>query len=245
MSGIRVAALYDIHANMPALEAVLADVERAGADLVLVGGDIAWGPMPRETLARILALGERVQLIRGNADREVAARAGEREGLDPLTASVNLWCADQLEPRELDCLAKLPERLTIDLAGLGSTLFCHGSPRADDEPITQATSERLLREMLEGVREAVVVCGHTHAQFIRTVDGTTLVNPGSVGLPFGDPGAYWALLGPAVDLRRTTYDVEAAAALIQASGCPRAAELADHVLRPPPWSTADELFTRG
>ncbi len=242
MKARRVAALYDIHGNLPALEAVLAELESEGVDLVLVGGDVAWGPLPRETLDRLAAL-EGVLLIRGNADREVAAR---HRGHDETTDAITLWCADQLRPEQLDLLASLPERVTVEVAGLGPTLFCHGSPRSDEEPITAATSEKALARMLAGVEETTVVFGHTHAQFERRASGKRLVNPGSVGLPFGERGAYWALLGHAVELRRTGYDVEEAAERFRRSGAPSAkAAFADHVLAPPPWSTAAELFTRG
>jgi putative phosphoesterase len=241
---MRVAALYDVHGNLPALEAALVEVERLGEDLVLVGGDVAWGPLPRETVARLDALGERARFIRGNADREVAARAGVRDGLDEATARINLWCADQLSDAQRAWLGRWPSSQLLDIEGLGAVLFCHGSPRSDEETITAATSSESLAAMLAGVQQEVIVCGHTHAQFERTDAGVRVVNAGSVGLPFGRQGAYWALLGPDVELRRSDYDVEVAARRFLEVGGPGAHDFAEHVLAPPPTEAAAELFTR-
>lgn len=224
---MRVAALYDVHGNLPALEAVLAEVEREAADLVVVGGDVAWGPFPHETLERLRGLGDRVRFVRGNTEREIVARDQAYEE--------TRWCADRLGMEEHAFLATLPETLTLDVDGLGPTLFCHGSPRRDDEPMTVASPEPRLAEILAGVEERVVVFGHTHAQFEREAVGKRLVNPGSVGLPLGERGAYWAVLGPGVELKHTRYDVESAAERIRATGIPRAdAYFAQHVLDPPP-----------
>ena len=237
MTGPRVAALYDVHGNLPALEAVLVEVERQRVDLVVVGGDVAWGPMPAETLDRLRAFGDRARFLRGNADREVAGRV---IGIDPEIDAVTLWCADRLGPEQLAFLAALPERVSLDIVGLGPALFCHGSPRRDDERITATTPEARLAEMLAGVLEETVVFGHTHAQFERVACGKRLVNPGSAGLPYGERGAYWALLGPGVQLRRTEYDVERAAQLMRAAGTP--ADFAGRILEPPPWEAALEVM---
>ena len=215
---MRVAALSDVHGNLPALEVVLAEVERAGVDLIVLGGDHAAGPFPGETLRLLMAFGERACFIRGNADRELAAAAGappsESEPPDHVA-----WAAQQLTDAERDFLGRLPEQQVLELEGLGPTLFCHGSPRTDMEIITAETPEERLREAVAGVEQRVVVCGHTHMQFERAVAGIRVLNPGSVGMPYeGEPGAYWALLGPSVELRRTEYDFERAAELFRASG---------------------------
>ena len=177
----RVAALYDIHANLPALDAVLADAEEA--DLVVVGGDFSHGPLPAETVDRLRGLGDRVRFIRGNADREVARP--------------DAWQREPLGEERLAFLAGLPETVTIEIDGLGSVLFCHGSPRSDEEILTAVTPEDRLARILADVAEPVVVCGHTHHQFDRTAHGIRVVNAGSVGMPYeGRPGAFWAMLGP-------------------------------------------------
>ena len=211
-----VAALYDIHANLPALEAVLADLD-AGDDVV-IGGDFTAGPMPAETVDALRALGELVRFIRGNADRGVAAGG---------------WEADRLGPDRLAFVAGLPESVVLEVDGLGSVRFCHGSPRGDEDIITAATPEARLRRILAGVQERVVVCGHTHHQFDRAVDRWRVVNAGSIGLPYeGRPGAYWARLGPEVEHRRTAYDLENAAARIVATGHPDAAEWVETLREP-------------
>ncbi|MBX6341710.1 MAG: metallophosphoesterase family protein [Thermomicrobiaceae bacterium] len=239
---MRVAALYDVHGNLPALEAALTEIDGLEVDFVLFGGDLAAGPLPRDTLERIMALGDRARCIRGNADRELVEALGRAAVVPPATR----WAADQLTHAQIDFLARLPERIALDVDGLGGVLFCHGSPRSDDEIITRATPLERLRPMLEGVREGVVVCGHTHARFDRRALGRRLVNPGSVGMPYeGMPGAYWALLGPGVALRRTSYDVERAAEIVRASGYPEAEEfVSGNLLSCPTAEEATALFER-
>jgi predicted phosphodiesterase len=237
---VRVAALYDVHGNLPALEAVLAEVEALGVDAVVVGGDIAIGPMPRATLERLLALGERALFLRGNGDREIA---DPQLGGD-LWEERTRWSAAQLERGQLAWLAALPDTQTVDVDGLGPVLFCHGSPRRDDEILTAISPDERVAAAVAGVAEPVVVCGHTHVQFDRPAAGKRLVNAGSVGMPYeARPGAYWALLSPDVELRRTDYDLEAAAEAIRATGFPAAAELAaDNVLAVPSAEEATKQF---
>jgi putative phosphoesterase len=241
---VRIAALYDIHGNLPALEAALGEVDDIGPDLVLIGGDVAAGPFPRETLERLTALGERVRFIRGNADRALVEAAGE-SGPPPWPQRQE-WARAQLTEEHRRVFAGLSHTVTLEVDGLGAVLFCHGSPRSDEEIVTRATPPERLSEILSGVEERVVVCGHTHVQFDRMIDGVRLVNAGSVGMPYEDaPGAYWALLGPDVELRRTEYDLERAAAAIRASGFPGADEFADeHVLHPAGAEEATEQFER-
>ena len=220
---MRVAVLCDVHGNLHALDAVLAEVEREHVDAFVLGGDSAWGPLPDETMERLFALGDRALWVRGNTDRE----PGE-------------WVAERLGEDRLRFLRNLPDVQRLEVDGLGSTLFCHGSPRSDDEIITAVTSESRLREILEGVTERVVVCGHTHHQFDRTVDDVRVVNAGAVGMAYeGRPGAYWALLGPDVELRRTEFDFEAAAKAMRSSGFPDGDEYAETLYGSPP--TAAEV----
>jgi putative phosphoesterase len=237
---VRVAALYDVHGNLPALDAVLAEVEGLDVDAVVVGGDICIGPMPSATLDRLLALGERALYLRGNGDREIAAPA---PGAD-LWLERTRWSAAQLERGQLAWLAGLPDTQSVEVDGLGPVLFCHGSPRSDGEILTRISPQARVAVAVAGVGEAVVVCGHTHVQFDRRVAGKRLVNAGSVGMPYeADPGAYWALLGPDLELRRTEYDLEAAATAIRATGFPAADELAaENVLTVPSAEEATEQF---
>jgi predicted phosphodiesterase len=226
---VRVAAFYDIHGNLPALTAVLAEVDTLDVDEIVVGGDVASGPMPVETLDPLRARGAR--FVRGNADRVLDLR-GTDEGEEWVRH--RRWVAARLGEERLAFLAALPLDLTLDLGTLGRVRFCHGAPGSDELTITRLTPDERLRGLLAGVDERVVVCGHTHMQFDRAVDGVRVVNAGSVGAPYeAEPGAYWALLGDDVELRRTDYDVEAAARAIAATGHPRAAEVTAY-LRPDP-----------
>ena len=234
---MRVAALYDIHGNLPALEAVLAELSQVQPDLIVAGGDMAAGPMPRETLDRLISFGKRVRFLRGNTDREIvdhydASLPPEARYEDDIWAQRIEWAARQVTEAQRDLLAALPTTLTIEIDSLGATLFCHGSPRSDHEVITRVTSHQRLDGILTGVTENVVVCGHTHVQFDRTHAAKRVINAGSVGLLREDtPGAYWTLLGPEVVQRRTRYDLEDAARRIRATACPEADGFADDLLR--------------
>jgi predicted phosphodiesterase len=241
---MRVAALYDVHGNVPALEAVLAEVEALEVNAIVVGGDIAIGPMPREALERLLRLGERALFLRGNGDREIAEDLPGSGG--SLWAERTRWSAEQLERGQLAWLAALPDTQSVEVDGLGPVLFCHGSPRSDEEILTRISPEERVAAAVAGVPEHVVVCGHTHVQFDREVAGKRLVNAGSVGMPYeAQPGAYWALFGPDVELRRTDYDLEAGAAAIRATGFPGAEDLAaENVLTIPTAEEATEQFER-
>jgi putative phosphoesterase len=220
---MRVAALYDIHGNLPALQAVLREVEREAPDAILIGGDAALGPMPGETLERLVGLSGDTRFVRGNTDREMVASYDDGGAVtdDDVWARRTDWAARQITRAQRDLLDSWPETLVIDIDGLGPTLFCHGSPRSDDEVITRVTPPRRLDEMLASTAENVIVCGHTHVQFDRVHEGKRIVNAGSVGMHSeGRPGAYWVLLGPDVEMRRTMYDVERATELIRTSGFP-------------------------
>jgi putative phosphoesterase len=219
----RVAVLSDIHGVLPALDAVLAEPDVAGADRIVLTGDLAAGPLPAQTLERLVALRDRAVWVRGNADRELVqlARGGDTKIPDPIAP----WAAGQLDEAQAALLDALPTTVTLEVAGLGAVLFCHATPR-DDEEIALVDSP-LVRwsEVLAGVVAETVVCGHTHMPFTRLVDRRLVVNPGSVGMPYGSAGAHWALLGgatgPAVQLRRTIYDTEAACqSLMDTSGYP-------------------------
>jgi putative phosphoesterase len=209
---VRVAALYDVHGNLPALEAVLGEVEREGVDAIVCGGDICAGPMPRECLDALAG----AVFVRGNADRELAG-----------------WAAERLDEEQRAFLAGLPLSASLEIDGLGPTLFCHATPRSDEEIVTRLTPDDDFAAVLSGVEERVVVAGHVHVTLDRVVGDRRFVNPGSVGMPYeGRRGAFWAVLGPDVELRRTDYDVEDAVRQIRATGYPDAEQLVGWLLEP-------------
>jgi predicted phosphodiesterase len=255
---MRVAALYDIHANLPALEAVLQDVRQADVDQVVAGGDVILGPMPRETFRRLLDLDIPVKFIHGNCELAVLAHMAAGE-TGPVTywgttsgaplpepyREVYRWTAQQLYPEFEPLIAGWPKTLRLEIGGLGEVLFCHATPRSETEVFTRLTPEDRLLPLFEGLDASVVVCGHTHMQFDRLVGKTSLVNAGSVGEPFGEPGARWALLGPDVQLRYTTYDFMQAAERIRATDYPQAQEFViQSILQPPSEAEMLEAYSR-
>jgi putative phosphoesterase len=221
---VQVAALADVHGNAPALEAVLAEVEREAPDLIVFCGDLTWGPLPEETLG--LVRGLHARFVRGNADRSLLS-------LDE-TSERRRFLAERHDDAALEFVRRFDEAVVVDVDGLGPVRFCHGSPRSDEELVTEATPVQRIREFRAGVGEPVVVTAHTHVSYERVVDGTRLINPGSVGLPYeGRAGAYWAMLGPGVEHRRTAYDLEEAERRIRADGGPFADLTMELLLAPP------------
>jgi len=229
----RVAVVSDVHTNVAALTAVLADIEAAGADLIISCGDLTWGSQPDETVAMMRALGDRALFVRGNGERAVLEiSGGQRTPETPREA----WVPGRHSASSLSFVAAIPFSIVIDITGLGPVRFCHGSPRSDTELVTPATPGERFAELSAGLDEQVLITGHTHLQFERQVAGRRSVNPGSVGLPYhdGEPGtAYWALLGPGVTLRRTRYDVTAAVAAGAATGDPAAEKITSLLMSPP------------
>lgn len=248
---MKIAALYDIHGNLPALDAVLEELKEIEPDVIVVGGDMMPGPLSRQTLERLLAFGERVRFLRGNGDREVVTvfdglPLKRRYLPTPTEASVSelRWVAQQLTQAQRDFLAALPEQLVLQLEETSSILFCHATPRDDEELFTFLTSEERLSTLFSTVTQDIVVCGHTHIQGELRVGRLRILNAGSVGMPFADqPGAYWLLLGPqGYEFRRTPYDREQAARIIEASGNPLAyAFVQSNVLSLP---SAEEMTAR-
>jgi predicted phosphodiesterase len=239
---VRVAAIYDVHGNLPALDAVLDEVQREQVDVIVVGGDVLPGPMARETLERLLALDTPTRFLYGNGE---AAALMVLRGEEPITVpeafrDIVRWTATQLDPPQAAAIASWPATIGLDVDGIGSVLFCHATPRSDTEIFTRLTPDADIRVAFEDVAADIVVCGHTHMQFDRTVGGLRVVNAGSVGMPFGPPGADWLLLGPGVELRHTSYDLEHAARRIRATDYPHADAFAErNVLAPP---TAEDML---
>ena len=243
-----IAVICDIHGNLPALEAVLQEIDKAGVDQIVCAGDVLPGPMPAETIARLQELKIPAQFITGNGDRvSLAQKAGKDVSSEVPGAFAELirWTAAQVPPSQEKWLLDWPKTFRLDVPGIGGVLVCHATPRNDTEIFTRLTPEEKLRPILDPLNVAMVVCGHTHMQFDRTVGSVRVVNAGSVGMPFADPGAYWLLLGPAVELKRTPYDYARAADRIRQTAYPQAQEFAaSNILQPPTEKQMLELFSK-
>jgi putative phosphoesterase len=189
---MRIATLYDVHGNIRALEAVLQEVPDDAT--IVIGGDVAVGPHPSETLELLRSLGDRALWLRGNADRELTP--GEPglappEAIEPVRA--------KLTDEQIAFLYALPPTVQID-----RVLFCHATPRNDVDVFTELTPDERIASLFADVDADVVVCGHTHMQFERTIAGKRVINSGSVGMPYENlPGAYWTL---DLEHRRTEYE---------------------------------------
>jgi putative phosphoesterase len=220
----KVAVIADVHGNAPAFAAVLAELEREPPELIVSCGDLTWGPLPEETYELARSLNAR--FVCGNADRAVLEGISETER--------EQWMQAHHSDEMREFVAGFEESVVVELDGLGAVRFCHGSPRSDEECVTPETPVERVREFSAGVDERVIVTAHVHIQFDREVAGVRSVNSGSVGLPYeGRPGAYWALMGPDVELRRTEYDVEATVERFRASRQPNVEQIVQMMLVPP------------
>lgn len=242
-----VAALYDIHGNLPALETVLSEVRKSGADAILVGGDVLPGPMPRECFELLREFAIPAHYILGNGEVAVLTElAGGVPAVPQQYRGIIRWCAEQLGPGDEGWIHDWPKTVRIKIEGLGDVLFCHATPRNENEIFVRTTAEGRVLPAFVGVDAPLVVCGHTHMQFDRMVRSIRVVNAGSVGMPFGDAGADWLLLGPGVELRHTDYDLAQAADRIRLSTYPQADDFAENnILHPPSAAKMLELFAKG
>src|SRR2546427_11266990 len=243
-SNLRVAALSDIHGNLPALEAVLSEVERERSDLIVSCGDVASGPMPAETISLLMSL-PRARFVRGNADRGLVD-AFDRKPKGRMPGPFADWCATRITREQRDFLTTFESTVTVDdVEGIGRVLFCHGSPRSDEEIMTAETALDRMRQFMAGLDVDLVVGGRTHMQFDRKGDRVRVINAGSVGMPYGEPGAYWTMLGTGVRPRRTEYDLKAAATRIRGAGSPEAEQFAtENALQVPTVEEAREFLRK-
>jgi putative phosphoesterase len=227
----RVAVVGDVHGNTVALQAVLDELRGEDVDLVVWTGDLSWGPEPGATLELVRSLELPARYVRGNAERALfeiedgtIAEPSEREQ----------WMLAAHSESDLDFARSFEHAHSIEIDGLGAAYFTHGSPRSDEELLTAGTPEERIAAATSGISERVLVTGHTHSQYDRAVAGIRALNPGSVGMPYEErPGAYWALLGPDVELRRTEYDLDDAIARLRASGLPDPEQLVETLTTPP------------
>ncbi len=225
---------------------MLEEIRRLEVDQIIVGGDVLPGPMPREALTCLLELDIPTRFIYGNGEVAVLQQIA---GKDPLAVPEQhrpaiRWTARQLDSEQERLLRTWPQTMRAEISGLGEVLFCHATPRNENECFTRLTAEDRLLPIFAGLNVAVVVCGHTHMQFDRMVGTVRVVNAGSVGMPFGRPGADWLLLGPDVEHRHTDYDLAAAAERVRGTAYPQAADFAANLLQPPAEAQMLELFAR-
>ncbi len=235
---LRVAVLGDVHGNAVALRAVLEEVAREELDGIVWTGDLSWGWQPRETLELVTAVPLPALYVRGNAERAlIELEAGTRG--EPTER--DRWMLAQHDARQIAFLASFAEQVAVELDGLGPTLFCHGSPRSDNECLTAETPAERIAESMTGAGERVLVTGHTHCQYDRAVAGIRSINPGSIGMPYeGRAGAaFWAVLGPDVELRSTDYRLDEALAAIRATDDPAAEAMIAELASP---SSREELI---
>ncbi len=243
---MRVALLCDIHCNLPALDAVLEEVRAAAVDAMVVGGDVLPGPFPSETLQRLLNLDLPVHFVHGNGElvllAQLAAASPEDVTYHGTTSGKPLpqalqdelrWAGERVHSYQ-SVIASWPKTVTLDITGLGPVLFCHATPHAETAIVTRVTPEERARSHLDDLDVSVVACGHTHMQMDRTIGDVRVINAGSVGMPSGATGAFWLLLGPDIEFRHTTYDLDAAAALVRKTEYSSAEHFASRTILAPP-----------
>lgn len=244
---MKIAAIYDIHGNSTALETVLEEITKEDVDLIIVGGDVVSGPMPKETLALLQNVKVPTRYILGNAESEVL-RYLNGEEIDGLSERANeeaQWVSKQLSAENVEAIKGWSTIEKIQSNELGTLLFCHGTPRSDVEIFTKVTPDRKLEQLFKNVDASVVVCGHTHIQFDRDIENIRIVNAGSVGMPFGKTGADWLLIDSSIHFKHTDYNLEKAAEQILKSNYPHAESFAaNNVLKTPSESDAIKMLTK-
>ena len=233
---MKIAALYDKHGNLPALNAVLHEVDKLDVDLIVVGGDVLLGPMPTQCLDRLAEIEKPVKYVMGNCDELVIDYLkGKKLPNLPQTVIDDIkWTAKQIENSYYVAVSNWPMTQDVESDTLGKILFCHSTPTNHSFNITRLTPEDKLKDEFGEVVASIIVCGHTHMQFDRMIADKRAINAGSVGMPFGKRGAYWLLVDNEVKLKYTSYDFEYAARQITQTDHPNAESFAKiYVLNPP------------
>lgn len=244
---MRIAALYDIHGNLPALKAVLKEVEKAKIDQVVVGGDVILGPMSKQCLDMLLEVKTPIYFIIGNCETSVLDYIKNKplKNIPENVLKCISWTADQLPKKYIEFLAAWPKTITLNVKELGNVFFCHATPKSETQNFTRLTPIKKLLTIFEGTKEQMIVCGHTHMQFDLNIGKYRISNAGSVGMPFGNPGAYWLILGTKFDFRYTNYNFSKAANDILKTSYPDAANFAENnVLNSPSEEMMLKIFNR-
>ena len=232
-SARRIAVIADVHGNAPAFEAVIAEIRERQPDVVVSCGDLSWGPLPKETLALARELAREVAcvFVRGNAERALLEAA---DGDDASRTERERWMSATHTGNDLDFIRGFVGTAVVDVHGLGTVRFCHGSPLSDEDCITPLTPEERLLPLVADMKEEVLVSAHTHVQFDRRVGGIRSINAGSVGMPYEDRrGAFWALVDEDVSLLRTDYDLSETIRRYRATDDPLAEKMVEILEHPP------------
>jgi putative phosphoesterase len=216
---VTIAVISDVHANLQALERVVQDAEGRGADVFLNAGDLTgFGPYPNEVIE--LLCEKNVLSILGNYDLEVIEGKTKEKGEKKLALR---FARKELSKSCEDYLRSLPRELRFEVAGV-KLLVTHGSPESIDEHVYRDTPVERLKTLSDTAKADVIIVGHSHRQLWRQVNGTSFVNPGSVGRPDdGNPQTAYAILkfNPfKIEMIRLDYDVEAAADALRKKSLP-------------------------
>lgn len=208
---MKIACLFDIHGNWPALHWVLTELSQLNIDQIIVGGDIVSGPMPKETMETLFQIKDKIIWIGGNGDDDVLAALSNQpfnKNLSEYGRIVSMWVAHKLGPEFEIFLKGLPIRYNLFTAEYGRMCFCHATPESKEEIFTPATNEAIMKELFKRIDYDIVICGHTHIQFERVVNSVRILNAGSVGMPFsGHHGADWILItSEGIAFKNTQYD---------------------------------------
>ena len=233
---MKTAVLYDIHGNLPALEAVISEFDDLDIKQVVIGGDVVLGPMTNECLDLLFSIAMPTHFIKGNCESEVLSCLNGRPNKElPAKVLNNInWTARQMQERHIQDINNWPDTITLQVQGMGNVFFCHATPESNTENFTRLTVKSKIEQMFGLVQESYTVCGHTHMHFEISIANTTILNAGSVGMPFGEPGAYWLTLGDKIEFRHTPYDYKHASSRVLNSAYPDAEDFAkNNILNPP------------
>lgn len=246
---MRIAAIYDIHGNLPALEAVLDDIHQQHVEHIVVGGDVVAGPMPVETLDRLQEESAKTSItfIHGNAESEALRCAVGQpiRGLSPAAEDLTHWVVSVLRPEQIEFISSWQTAVQLEGKNGRKFLFCHATPQNDIDVFTKHTPDEKVLSLLGNTAAPTIICGHTHMQFERVVGNKQIVNAGSVGMPFGHTGAAWLLIDGEITFKRTEYDLEKAAERIEKTNYPQAKDFAaENVLQAPTATQALAMLTQ-
>jgi len=243
---MQIAALYDIHGNLPALTAVLDEIEQIAPDQLVIGGDVVLGPMSAECLNVLKNLAIPKRFILGNCEVSILEQMNDslHDDLPERALKDIQWTESQLDEGHKQFISTWNDTTTLDIVEIGRVLFCHATPTSTTQIFTKLTPESELLSLFESIDADVVVCGHTHMQFDRTIGDTRIVNANSVGMPYGKPGAQWAILGPSIELIHTNYNLRQAANSVRNTNYPWAFDFAENnIINPPSEEKMLKLFS--